>query len=54
MASTRGPRHRAGNKGARVKGGRDFSRLEVTALADPHRRKESEMRAYHSAGAWIV
>ena len=36
------------------KAGRDFSGLELTALADPNRLKESEIRAYHTAGVHVL
>ena len=36
------------------KAGRDFSKLELTALADPNRLKESEIRTYHTAGVHVL
>ena len=37
-----------------AKVGRDFSSLELTALADPNRLKESEIRTYHSHGVHVL
>jgi len=36
------------------KAGRDFSKLELTALADPNRLKENEIRAYHASGVHVL
>ena len=36
------------------KAGRDFSKLELTALADPNRLKDNEIRAYHTAGVHVL
>ncbi len=36
------------------KAGRDFAKLELTALADPNRLNESEIRAYHTLGVHVL